>query len=274
MELLFAPLFSGSSGNSIYVGTEDEAVIVDAGVSASAIISEMGRAGLSPASVKALLVTHEHTDHINGAGALARKLGVPVYATEGTWEGMSRRAGKLADSQKVRIERGSDFYIGRINVLPFPIPHDCRMPCGYTFAIGNVKVSVATDIGCIKAGWTDAVTGSDLVLLESNYDPDMLMAGPYPYELKQRILGRRGHLSNEDAGAAAVLLVNTGTRALILGHLSKENNFPELALETSRGVLAENDIRAGQDVYLSYARREGLSGVYRVSDTLGVERVI
>lgn len=261
MHLLFSPLFSGSSGNAVYVGNEDGAIIVDAGMSASTIINEMTATGLDPLSVKAIVVTHEHSDHTQGLGPLARKLKVPVYATQGTWEGIGKRAGKLDPLNKRVIERGVDFYVDDINIMPFATPHDARESCGYVFTFGSVKASVATDLGNLKAGWLEYILGSDIVLLESNYDPDMLIAGPYPYELKIRIKGRHGHLSNTDAGEAAVKLVESGTGTIILGHLSKENNVPELALETCRGILYEHGY---EGIGLYVARREGTSGVFRI----------
>ena len=284
MELLFAPLFSGSSGNCIYVGTEDCAVLVDAGMSATAILNEMKAASLRPSAVKGILVTHEHTDHVNGAGVLARKLRVPIYATEGTWEGMTHvidrhgnhrdYIGKLEPGMRRVIETGSDFYIDRMNISPFPIPHDCNAPCGYAFCLEGMRAAVSTDIGCVKDSWTEVVNGSQLVLLESNYDPDMLMAGPYPFHLKRRIMGKKGHLSNEDSASAAVGLINGGARRIILGHLSKENNFPELALGTNADVLRKNGILPGRDVMVDAARRDGLTGVYRISAGSGTERII
>ena len=266
MHMLFAPLFSGSSGNSIYVGNEDGAVLVDAGMSATAIINEMLKNGLKPESVRALLITHEHTDHVQGAGVIARKLNVPIYATNGTWNGMRSRLGKL-DPDKIRVlERGSDFYLDRLNVFAFETPHDTPESCGYSFTMGRLKATIATDVGCIKPEWLESAKGSDIVLLESNYDPGMLAAGPYPYELKVRIRGRRGHLSNDDAGKAACELVASGVKNVILGHLSKENNFPELALETCRGILYENGINPDTDLKLSVSRRDGCCGVYIIED--------
>jgi len=263
MHLLFSPLFSGSSGNAIYVGNEEGAILVDAGMSATAILNEMTANGLDPASVKAIVITHEHIDHINGVGPLARKLKVPVYATEGTWEGMTKRAGKLDPLNIRTVQPGEDFYIGGINVMPFATPHDSRQSCGYVITLGGIKAAVATDLGHLTPDWLNYILGSDIVLLESNYDPDMLIAGPYPYELKTRIKGRHGHLSNEDAGNAAVRLVESGTGTIILGHLSKENNFPDLALETCRGILYEH----GYDgVDLSVARRDGCSGVFEIKE--------
>ena len=265
MNMLFSPLFSGSSGNSTYVGTEEQGVIIDCGVSATAVLSQLEAARIDARAVKAILVTHEHTDHIGGVGVLARKLRVPIYATRGTWEGMGKRAGKLEETQKRVITAGEDFYIGELNVSAFETPHDCLEPCGFVLNLHGLTAAVATDMGYIRDSWLDAVKGSNIVLLEADYDEDMLMAGSYPYELKRRILGRKGHLSNEDAGKAACELVSAGAQRVILGHLSKNNNFPELAQETCAGILMEHGIRAGRDLMLDVARREGLTGVYQLS---------
>ncbi len=267
MELLFSPLFSGSSGNCTYVGSRDAGVIVDCGVSATSALSQLNEAHISPGAVKAVLVTHEHTDHIGGAGVLARKLSVPLYATQGTWEGgLGKRAGKLDPSQIRVISPFEDFFVGDMNVMAFPTPHDCLEPCGFGFTLGSLRAAIATDIGYVNSKWLDAVEGADLVLLEADYDEDMLLAGSYPYDLKMRIRGRRGHLSNEDAGRAAAHLVSKGTRQIILGHLSKNNNFPELAEETCEGILFEHGIRAGRDVGLSVAKRDSLTGVFRIAE--------
>ena len=266
MKMLFSPLFSGSSGNCTYVGTEDEGVIIDCGVSATAALGELARAQIDARAVKAILVTHEHTDHIGGVGVLARKLQVPIYATRGTWEGMGKRAGKLSETQKRVIATGEDFYIGSLNVSAFDTPHDCLEPCGFVLNMHGLTAAVATDMGYIRDSWLSAVKGADTVLLEADYDEDMLMAGSYPYELKRRILGRKGHLSNEDAGKAAIELINAGAQRVILGHLSKNNNFPELARETCAGILMEQGIRAGRDVMLDVARRDGLTGVYQLTN--------
>lgn len=264
MKMILAPLFSGSSGNCIYVGNEECAVLVDAGVSASAILNEMDKAGLSRESVKALLITHEHTDHIGGAGPLARKLNVPVYATEGTFAGCGKRLGKMDPSRLITVSAGGDFYVDKLNVTVFPTSHDCIDPCGYAFSLGGMRAAICTDTGCVKPEILEAIKGSDVALVESNYNPEMLLAGPYPYELKKRILGRRGHLSNEDAGNLAVRLYESGTRTVVLGHLSKENNFPELALETTRDILAEHGILCGRDIHLNVARREGFTALYTI----------
>jgi phosphoribosyl 1,2-cyclic phosphodiesterase len=172
---------------------------------------------------------------------------------------------KLGDIDKANvrvIQPGQDFYLGDFNITPFDIPHDAAQPVGFSFLGGGMKVSVATDIGCIRESWLQQVEKSDLLLLEANHDLNMLKAGRYPYELKRRIMGQKGHLSNEDAAKAAVLLVKRGVKRLVLGHLSRENNFPELAYQTVLGALAECGLPiCPPDI----AKRHGLSGLYRVS---------
>ncbi len=264
MELLFSPLFSGSSGNCVFVGTAESGVLIDAGVSCTRILSELKQIGVSPSAVKALFITHEHSDHICGAGILSRKLDLPIYATEGTWRAMSEKLGEVAPKNMVLVSPGQDFYMGGMNVVPFKLPHDASEPCGYSFYAGDLKASIATDIGCLKDSWLKAVEESDILLLESNYDADMLKAGRYPYALKTRIMGRKGHLSNDDCAAAAVKLIQSNVRSIMLGHLSKENNFPELALETTAAALREAGCEIDTDVKLSLANRDRNSGVIRL----------
>ena len=268
MELRFSPLFSGSSGNAIYVGCDDAHILVDAGMSGTRICKEMERVGLDPSCLNAILVTHEHADHIKGIGILSRKYDLPVYATEGTWQGMYGKIGPIADKNRVMFEPGQDFFIGSIDVTPFPTPHDANQSVGYTFEADGAKLSIATDLGCVRDSWLSYVLGSDAVILESNYDPDMLTAGPYPYELKKRIRSNHGHLSNDDAGAVAVELVRRGTRQIILGHLSKENNFPDLARRSCELTLQMAGIDPIEDVMLYVARRDGNTGMFSISADL------
>lgn len=272
MELLLSPLFSGSSGNAVYVSAGQTGILVDAGVSCSRIVSEMKASGIDPASLRAILITHEHSDHIAGAGILSRKFGLPIYATEGTWRAMEEKLGAVSAKNMRVIEAGQDFYIGDLDISPFSLPHDAADPCGYAFTCGRLRAAIATDIGCLREGWLKAVSGCELVLLEANYDPDMLKAGRYPYALKKRILSTKGHLSNEDAGHAACRLAESGVRSLILGHLSKENNFPELAMETVRLALTEAGVRLGTDVELTVAARSHASGMFAVRDGFDLTR--
>ena len=265
MELRFSPLFSGSSGNSVYVGCDDAHFLVDAGMSGTRIIQEMGKVGVDPRSLEAILVTHGHNDHIKGIGILSRKFNLPVYATQSTWEEMYGKIGSMSEYNMRIIEPEQDFFIGSIDVTPFATPHAAGGSVGYTFQLDGVKLAIATDLGSIKDSWMKHVLGSDAVLLESNYDPDMLKAGPYPYELKQRILSRRGHLSNDDAGQVAVELVQSGTRQIVLGHLSKENNFPELAMRSLELYLQQAGIVPHEDCALYVANRDGNTGMFSIS---------
>lgn len=264
MELRFSPLFSGSSGNSIYVGCDDAHLLVDAGMSGTRIIQEMGKVGVDPRALGAILVTHGHNDHIKGIGILSRRFDLPVYATRDTWEEMYSKLGSMAEKNVRVIEPEEDFFLGSINVMPFPTPHDAGGSVGYAFNVDGARLAIATDLGCVRDSWLKYVRGSDAVLLESNYDPDMLKAGPYPYDLKQRILSRRGHLSNDDAGHVAVELIRSGTKQIILGHLSKENNFPELAMRSLELYLQQAGIVPQEDCALYVANRDGNTGMFSI----------
>ena len=268
MELRFAPLFSGSSGNAIYVGTDRTNLLIDAGVSGSRVLDELKTVGVNPSDLDGILVTHEHSDHIKGVGVLARKLRVPIYATEGTWAGMEAKLGKISLNQQAIIQTESPFYIGDLDITAFPTPHDALEPCGFAFSNGCTRFAIATDIGYAREGWMKYILGADAVLLESNYDPDMLTAGSYPFELKKRILSRKGHLSNDDAGAVAAKLVQSGAKQIILGHLSKENNFPELALRTVELILRQNGIDPESDLDLRVALRDETTGLFALSSEM------
>ena len=264
MELRFSPLFSGSSGNAIYVGCGDTHLLVDAGLSGTRITNELARIGVHPSMLTAILTTHEHEDHVRGVGILSRKYNLPVYATEGTWEGMADKVGTVEARNRCILTPEQDFYIGEMNVTPFSTPHDAADSVGYAFELSGARFALATDVGCVREGWFRHVAGAGAVLLESNYDPDMLQAGPYPYELKKRILSRRGHLSNDDAGAAAARLIGAGARQIVLGHLSKENNFPELALRCTELALQAEGIEPGVDADVRVALRDATTGLFSV----------
>ncbi len=268
MELRFCPLFSGSSGNALYLGCGDTHLLIDAGMSGSKITNELEKIGLRPDRLSAILITHEHSDHIAGVGILSRRYDLPVFANEATWEAMRPKVGNICEKNVRVFETGSDFLIGDIDIMPFAIPHDAAEPVGYSFYAGQSKLSVATDLGTVKESWMKQIAHSDLVLLEANHDVEMLKAGRYPYELKRRILGNKGHLSNDAAGKAAAALVKRGVQAIVLGHLSGENNFPELAYQSVCCVLQEEGFEAGRDVMLSVANRDGASGMY----VIGAER--
>ncbi len=261
-ELRFCPLFSGSSGNALYVGFEGTHLLIDAGMSGAKITSELARIGLSPDQLTAILITHEHADHITGAGILSRKYDLPIFANEGTWEAMRPKLGNISEKNIRIFETGTDFPIDSFSITPFAIPHDAAEPVGYSLCVQDLKLCIATDLGTIKESWLKHLEGSDLVLLESNHDVDMLKASRYRYELKRRILGNKGHLSNDTAGKAAAELYKRGVRAIVLGHLSGENNFPELAYQSVCCVLQAEGIEPGIDVMLSVASRDGSNATY------------
>jgi len=265
MEIRFSPLFSGSSGNATYVGCDDAHILVDAGMSGTRVSQELVLVGIDPGKLNAILVTHEHADHIKGIGILSRKYDLPVFATEGTWEAMYDKIGTVAEKNRVILEPEQDFFIGSIDITPFSIPHDAAQPVGYTFETNGAKLAIATDIGCVRDGWLNHVIGSDAVILESNYDVDMLKAGRYPYELKKRIMSRHGHLSNDDAGFVAVELARNGTQQIILGHLSKENNFPELAMRSCELSFQMAGLVPHEDAALYIAKRDGTTGMFSIS---------
>lgn len=268
MELRFSPLFSGSSGNATYVGCDDAHILVDAGLSGTRVTQELLKVGVNPGMLSAILVTHEHSDHIKGIGILSRKYDLPVFATEGTWREMYRKIGNVSPKNMRIFEPGQDFYIGSIDVTPFSTPHDAGQPVGYTFETSGAKLAIATDLGSVRDSWVKYIVGADAVILESNFDPGMLETGPYPYELKKRIMGRHGHLSNDDAGEVAVELARHGASQIILGHLSKENNYPELALQCTETALRMAGIEPQEDVRVIVASRDGNCGMFSVTAAL------
>ncbi|HML45810.1 MAG TPA: MBL fold metallo-hydrolase [Clostridia bacterium] len=246
MAFRFCPLRSGSSGNVSFVQAGETCLLVDAGLSARAIEQLLAAMGVSAACLDGILITHEHSDHIKGVGLLSRKYGLPVYANEATWNAMQDKPG--IDGIECCNQRifctGADFYVRDLGVQSFSIPHDAADPVGYSLYYGGKKLSIATDLGHIQKQWVEEVADADLVLLESNHDPDMLQACRYPAWLKKRILGRRGHLSNADCASVLATLEGRGLRNCVLGHLSQEANQPQLALETVRSALHPDGLHA------------------------------
>ena len=253
----FCPLFSSSSGNCIYIGTSDGGILIDAGVSAKRITSALDSIGVSTESIGAIFITHEHSDHVNGLRVFAGSRNIDVYASAGTLgalDSMCILNGKFTAHE---IDESGAEAAG-IYVKPFATPHDAAQSCGYTAVTPDGRrISVATDLGHMTDTVMNAIYGSDLVMLESNHEIDLLRRGPYPYPLKQRILSDRGHLSNTACSDAAVKLLDSGTVRFMLGHLSKQNNTPELAYETTHSAFTVHGARSGSDYLLGVAGDNG-----------------
>ncbi len=252
----FCSLFSGSSGNALFIGTENTKLLIDAGLSGKKILEALCSIGEKPEELSAILISHEHVDHVRGAGILSRKVDIPIYANESTWCAMENGLGPVKLENKVAFSTGEEFEIGDICVRPFSIPHDAAEPVGFNFFAEGKRITTATDIGHMSDELLDYIVGNDLVLLESNHDIEMLKVGPYPWPLKKRILGDHGHLSNENAAEVITYLAEKGCTRFILGHLSSENNFPELAYQTTYNALNEKKIAVGSDVELAVALRD------------------
>lgn len=260
----FCSLYSGSSGNCLFVSDGKTKILVDSGMSGKRITEALVAIGENPSELSAVFVSHEHSDHIRGAGIISRKFDIPIYANENTWNAMEQDLGPVDLKNKMCFDNCKEFEIGNIYVKAFPIPHDAVDPVGYNFFLDNKKITTATDIGHMTNKLLSYLMGSDLLLIEANHDVEMLKVGPYPWTLKKRILGERGHLSNDMAGKVVAYLAKNGTKKFLLGHLSRENNFPELAYQTVCNVLNENDICAGKDIMLTVALRDRVGAVVEV----------
>lgn len=243
----FVSLVSGSSGNCTFISDGRTKLLVDCGMSGKALEKSLNDIGECAADIAAILVTHEHIDHVKGVGIISRRYDIPIYSSTGTHGAME--IGKVKDEN--RYFTSDSFEIGNIGVSAFAIPHDAAQPQGYSFFLGGEKLSVATDIGHMTDDIIQALKGSNRILLEANHDVDMLKMGTYPFSLKQRILGDRGHLSNDSAAQCAVLLANSGTKSIMLGHLSDENNYPQIAYNTVMNKLRAEKI----DISLCVADR-------------------
>lgn len=239
MGFRFCSLVSGSSGNCQYIATEKARLLLDAGLSGKRIQALLSGIEVEASSIDGILVTHEHQDHIKGVGILSRRFDIPIYANEGTWTGMKESLGKIEDRNIRVIKSSESFEIKDIGISPFSISHDAIDPLGYSFYNKDKKVSVLTDTGIAGNEVEAALKNSDLLMVESNHDPNMLKIGRYPQFLKQRVLGKFGHLSNEEAGILVRNLNLNEDAKVVLGHLSMENNFPELAYQTVRNVLED-----------------------------------
>ena len=250
---MFLSLVSGSTGNCSLVSDGKTVLLSDCGLSVSRLENLLSLLGISPLDLSAILITHEHSDHIKGAGSVSKKYGLPVFATEGTHLSMKNIG--IPEENIKYISPDNGFEIGTIGVKAFSIPHDAANPVGYSFFLGKTKLAVATDMGHMNDYIFENIKGSTAIILESNHDIEMLKNGHYPQFLKRRILGDFGHLSNDAAAETALRLLKSGTRHIMLGHISAENNTPKIAItKTANAAMASGAI-PGKDFSLSAADR-------------------
>jgi phosphoribosyl 1,2-cyclic phosphodiesterase len=231
----FASLGSGSSGNALLIESGDTRILLDCGFGVEVVSERLGRAGCDPADLDAILVTHEHSDHAGGVASLSDRFDVPVYLTRGTLSGLGPEWREIP--RRVLIDPYTPFAIGAIEVRPYTVPHDAREPVQFVLTDGAVKLGVLTDAGQPTRHIVEALSGVDALVMECNYDPDMLVAGPYPKWLKERIGGRLGHLANASSAEIVGAMDCSRLKHVIAAHLSKQNNTPELARAALAGAL-------------------------------------
>ncbi|GAF41512.1 Zn-dependent hydrolase [Agrilactobacillus composti DSM 18527 = JCM 14202] len=249
-DLRISVLASSSSGNTTYIETPKRKMLVDAGLSGKKIAALMDSIGRSLADVDTLLVTHEHTDHIKGVGVLARRYGMDVYANAKTWQAMGPKIGKVPNEQKHIFEMGKALSFDDLDVESFGVSHDAIAPQFYEFHHNGRSFVILTDTGYVSEQVAGVIKNANGYLFECNHDVEMLRAGWYPWPLKQRILGDKGHLSNEDGGNALMDVIGNATKRIYLGHLSQENNVKELAHLTIAQMLEANDFGVDHDFKL------------------------
>lgn len=259
----FCSLFSSSSGNSTFISSASTSILVDAGVSAKRMVKALTDREIDPKTIGGIFITHEHIDHVNAVRILATNNGIPVYATEGTLEALEE-SGVLNGKFPVNVIPEEGVAVGDLFIKSFKTPHDSRESCGYTVTLPDgQKAAIATDIGHMTEVIMQNLKGSGLVMLESNHDEGMLRNGPYPYYLKRRILSDVGHLSNNACAEAVTELLKSGTVRFFLGHLSRDNNFPALAYETSASALKTIGAVEGRDFFLEVNKIENDCDVVR-----------
>ncbi len=258
---------SGSSGNCIFAATDNTSILIDAGLSGKKIEEGLQSIGHTTAELDGILVTHEHSDHIKGLGVLARRYGIPIYTTEGTWNSICNISsiGKMPEGIYHQVEADTSLCIKEMEILPFAISHDAAEPVAYRIRSDGKSMAVATDMGMYSEYTISHLRYLDVLFLEANHDIRMLETGRYPYPLKQRIRGERGHLSNEDSGRLLCEILHDDMKHIVLSHLSQENNYPALAFETvcSEVTFGDNPYKSG-DFAIQVAKRDTVGDLITV----------
>lgn len=258
---------SGSSGNCIYIGDDNTHLLVDTGISKKRVEEGLAALGVKGEELNGILITHEHIDHVQGLGVFSRKYEIPIYATKGTIEGIKRISsiGKMPEGLYHEISIDEKFELGDMQICPFMISHDANEPSGYRIEDGKKSAAIATDLGIYDEYTVNHLKNLNAVVLEANHDIRMLEVGPYPYPLKRRVMGDRGHLSNELSGRLLCDILHDNLQHVVLGHLSKENNYEELAYETVKleVTLGDNPYK-GDDIPITVAKRSSISEIITI----------
>ena len=255
----YCPLFSGSSGNCTYVGTADGGVLIDVGVSAKRIKEALTQREIDPATIRAVLLTHEHGDHVKGLKVLCKQFGWSVVASEGTLDGLAAEDNLPANGKLYTLPADRSLTVAGLHITPFETPHDSRQCYGYRIDSEDGRsLAMTTDLGYMPESVLEVIKGCQTVHIESNHDPEMLRCNPtYPQWLIQRIRGKGGHLSNQDCAAALPILLKAGANRIVLAHLSEQNNTPAMALECASAALTAAGASVGRDCLLSVAQPTG-----------------
>ena len=266
--LKFISFGSGSSGNCYYLGTATDGLIIDIGVGIRTLKKYCKEYGIQLNTVKRILITHDHADHIKSVGTLSHELNVPVYATKKVHQGINQNycvTRKVAANNKMEIEVGSTLTLGDFKVRPFPVPHDASENVGYEIEVEGIVFVVITDIGHVTDDIRESISKANYLVIEANHDVEMLKTGPYPEYLKQRIRSGSGHLSNAECGEALVENITEKIKYVWLCHLSEENNHPELARKTIETILRSHGIIPGKDLELEVLKRKTPTGVFELN---------
>ncbi|MFW6287192.1 MAG: MBL fold metallo-hydrolase [bacterium] len=262
MKIEVSVLASGSSGNSIYISGEKTSILIDAGLSGKEVERRLSQIGVAADNLDAILITHEHSDHIHGVGVLSRRYDIPVYANDLTWAGAEKKLGKISSENSCILK--NEFMIGDLGISPFEISHDASAPVGYIIHCGNKKIGHATDMGYVSDDVEKRLNGLDFLIIESNHDLEMLMSGSYPWPLKHRINGEKGHLSNDDTADLLPRIIADNFPRILLAHLSKDNNIPDLAYITVKNSLEDKGFIIGEDLQLEHTYRHRPTELFNV----------
>lgn len=257
-------LYSGSSGNSFFIQSDNTNILIDAGVSCKKIETALKNDfNLGLSDVDAIFVTHEHLDHSKSLNLISSKYNLPVFASRGTWNALKDKTQKISNDNKKIFELEKSFIFKDLRIFPFSTHHDAAQPCGFNIYNNNSKVSIATDLGHIDDKLFNNLKNSSFIMLESNYEPNILKLSSYPYNLKRRISSENGHLSNGEAGETISKLMDFGLKDVLLIHLSKENNIPEIAYETVVEKLKSHNYCLN-DINLNVAPRDNPSKLFNI----------